>query len=191
MNTKLMKTTGLLAGLLASASAAAHSGHHGGEWTSSLDAGLLHPLTGADHLLVLLVLGLWACRGGGSLRPAGVFLGTLLAGSGLAVAGVSLPATETFVAASVLLAGLMLARQRRKELLASAAFGAMGLFHGQAHMTDVASQAEPLLFALGLFTVSVAVIAASHQVGIALRESARSVAGYATAAAGALMLLGA
>ena len=147
MTTKLMRTTGLLAGLMASAAVSAHAGHAGHTAEGGLVAGLLHPLGGIDHLLVLMVLGLWACRGNGrpdNLGPAAVFLSALLVGAGLALAGVLLPATEAMIAVSVVLGGLVLARQVRADLLGAACFGALGLFHGQAHMAGLPGQAEPL-----------------------------------------------
>jgi urease accessory protein len=46
----------LLSGLALSLPAAAHPGHA----ETGFAAGLLHPLTGLDHLLALLAVGLWS-----------------------------------------------------------------------------------------------------------------------------------
>jgi urease accessory protein len=54
--------------------ALAHSGH---PEAAGLVAGLLHPLTGADHLLALLAVGIWSARQ--PARPALAFMLALAA----------------------------------------------------------------------------------------------------------------
>ncbi|WP_458526825.1 HupE/UreJ family protein, partial [Onishia taeanensis] len=52
--------------LAAAGAASAHAGHEAG--TGGMMAGLLHPLTGLDHLLALIAIGLWSVR---QARPLG------------------------------------------------------------------------------------------------------------------------
>ena len=83
-----IKAALLASALVASSSAMAHPGHAEGAL-----AGLMHPLTGADHLLAMVAVGLWAAQLGGRaqwLLPAS-FVGFLAAGGALGAAGVSLP----------------------------------------------------------------------------------------------------
>lgn len=128
--------------------AAAHTGadagvHHG------LAAGLLHPFTGLDHLAAMLAVGLWSGsttpvpgRGLAAARlwalPA-AFAALLLTGALLAASGLSLPAVEPMIAASLLALGLLLAtRQRLPAGWGVALVGAFALFHGAAHGHDLA-----------------------------------------------------
>ena len=98
--------TALLAAAAASLPlfAAAHTGadagaHHG----LGFAAGLAHPFTGADHLFVMLAVGVWsalAMRGAKRwVAPIG-FAAMLLAGALVGLAGVALPAVEPMIAAS-------------------------------------------------------------------------------------------
>ncbi|MGH8354011.1 MAG: HupE/UreJ family protein, partial [Pseudomonas sp.] len=79
----------IAAGLLASGSALAHPGHE----VSGLAAGLLHPLSGVDHLLAMLGVGLWAGQRGGKalwLLPLS-FMAMLAVGGLLGINGFALP----------------------------------------------------------------------------------------------------
>ena len=119
--------------LAASASAAlAHGGHAG----SGFGAGFVHPFSGADHLLAMLAVGIYAARQGPFQRwavPAG-FVVAMLGGAALSAAGLAVPMVETGVAASVLVLGLMIAfalHLPRAVVLPLVAV--MAVFHGQAH----------------------------------------------------------
>jgi urease accessory protein len=99
----------LFAGLLLSLSlpAEAHTGHG---VAHDFRAGLLHPLLGIDHILVMIGVGLWAGWLGGVARawlPA-VFLASMAAGASLSYAGIALQGPEIAVAASVLAIGVIL-----------------------------------------------------------------------------------
>ena len=59
MNPK--RVLGLIATVLAlPATAFAHPGHEGHELTWDFGTGAMHPLTGWDHLLAMVAIGLWA-----------------------------------------------------------------------------------------------------------------------------------
>jgi urease accessory protein len=99
----------LFAGVLLSLSlpAEAHTGHG---VAHDFRAGLLHPLLGIDHILVMIGVGLWAGWLGGVARawlPA-VFLASMAAGAALPYAGIALQGPEIAVAASVLAIGAIL-----------------------------------------------------------------------------------
>ncbi|WP_353981740.1 HupE/UreJ family protein [Salinicola endophyticus] len=183
-----------LALLLASA-AYAHPGQlphtHGGSFL----AGLMHPLTGLDHLLAMLAIGLWSCRQAPTLRramPALIALG-MVCGAGLAWAGVPLLGVEFGIASSVLLAGVLLATLVK---LPSAVGGtlvfAFILLHGHAHGSELAPGASALLYALGFVVTSVAITLVGRHAGawLAQRDSRwlRGIGAAIAAAGGALML---
>ncbi|CDF86524.1 hypothetical secreted protein [Pseudomonas knackmussii B13] len=103
----LRKSLYALALFLTPAIAFAHPGHG----DNGLAAGVLHPLTGLDHLLAMFAVGLWAAQQKGAARLAlpCTFVGTMLLGGLLGFDGVQLPFIETGIAASVLALGLCVA----------------------------------------------------------------------------------
>src|SRR3954471_11624499 len=85
--------------------ALAHPGH--GVATGA-EAGFLHPLMGADHILAMVAVGLLAAlRGGRALWALPLaFLVLMSAGAGLGMAGIALPYAETGIALSIVVFGL-------------------------------------------------------------------------------------
>lgn len=73
--------------------ALAHTGH---DEVSGFASGILHPITGADHLLAMLAVGLIAALCGGRMLMAMplAFVGAMLAGAGLGLGGMALPGVD-------------------------------------------------------------------------------------------------
>lgn len=129
--------------------------------------GLAHPLLGWDHLLAMLAVGLWAAqRGGRSLWVLpGVFVGVMIAGGALGMAGVSLPGVEGGILASVLVLGALVAAAARPPLAASAGVVALfALFHGHAHGAEMPAASSGAAYGIGF----VAATALLHAAGITL-----------------------
>lgn len=147
----------------ASAPAFAHlnPGEHG-----SFLAGFSHPLFGLDHILAMVAVGLWAAMLGGRavwIVPS-AFVGTMVAGFGLAMAGVGLPFVEPVILASVVVLGLVVAAAIRLPATAGAVLvGAFALFHGHAHGGELGS-ATASSYLIG-FAAATALL---HAVGIGL-----------------------
>ncbi len=141
----------------------AHPGHDRVGFT----AGLLHPLTGLDHVLAMLAVGLLAVRCGGRalwLVPAS-FMSSMLLGGLLAYAGVPMPLCEWAIAFSVLLFGLLVALAARPATLTAALLvGVLALFHGHAHVAEMTA-GLPLAAFCGGFLLSTALL---HGMGIAV-----------------------
>lgn len=99
-------------------------------------AGLAHPLGGLDHMLAMIAVGIWSALAAGRrvwIVPA-VFVAAMLAGAGLAQAGVALPAAETAIAMSVVALGALIAAGVGLPVGAGAALIALfAVFHGHAH----------------------------------------------------------
>jgi len=152
----------LAAALLLPATALAHPGH---AEPQGFVAGLLHPVGGLDHVLAMVMVGLWAGLLGGAARLAlpGTFLGAMLAGFGLGAAGVSLPGVEASILASVVvLAAVSLLAVRVPVAAAAGLVALAGLFHGHAHGTEMAGAVTT--YAAG-FLAATAVL---HGAGLAL-----------------------
>ncbi|ODN69167.1 HupE/UreJ family protein [Methylobrevis pamukkalensis] len=159
----------LLAPVLAAASvialpAIAHA-HPGGPHVHGLTDGFVHPLTGLDHLLAMVAVGLIGARLGGRalwLLPTS-FVVTMLVGAGLALDGLELPMVETAIALSlVVFGGLLAANLRAPDLMMAAGVAIFALFHGFAHGTEAPSTASGLTYMAG-FVLATALL---HGTGI-------------------------
>jgi urease accessory protein len=152
----------LVPALLAAGPAFAHldPGAHG-----SFAAGLSHPVFGADHILAMVAVGLWASSLGGRAflaLPSG-FVGAMTLGFLLSLSGLPMPMVEPMILASVLVLGVLVAVAARLPLSAAAAITmAMGLFHGHAHGTEIGG-AGALAYLAGFVTAT----AALHALGAA------------------------
>jgi urease accessory protein len=121
------------AGLALPQMALAHVGDHGG---SALLAGLSHPIGGADHVLAMVAIGLWAAVAGGRAVWAlpGGFVGAILAGGAMGAFDMTLPGVEPMILASIVLIGALVALARPMPLAVMMALvTCFGLFHGHAH----------------------------------------------------------
>ena len=118
--------------------AMAHSGAEPGHSHAVIGAlaqGFAHPFTGLDHLAAMLALGAWSglAMQRRWLAPL-AFSMALGLGALLAWAGLSLPAVEPMIAASLLAFGLLIVVRARWPLAAGMGLAAtFALFHGAAH----------------------------------------------------------
>ena len=182
-----------LAGL--SVNAYAHPGHAA---QGGFLAGFAHPFSGADHLLAMFAVGVWAAQLGGRAQWAVpfAFVSMMAAGAALALAGPSiLPgAVESGIAASLLVLGLLVWRAQRLPVAAALALVAVfALFHGAAHANELPASADPLRYAAGFLAAT----ALLHGLGLAFGAAAQRRApllgrfgGAATAMVGIILLAG-
>ena len=160
-----MKAIGRLmaAALLMPTTAFAHPGH--GDAVGLL-AGVAHPLSGLDHITVMIAVGLWAVLKGGRalwVWPA-AFVGVMLVGSALGMMQVPLPFVEPGILASVVVLGLLTAMAVDLPLaLGATIIGGFALLHGYAHGVEAPEAASGLLYVAG-FAVATAAL---HGIGIA------------------------
>lgn len=132
--------------LLTSSLASAHPGHG----LESAYAGFMHPLTGWDHLLVMLAVGVWAAKLGGKARwqlPL-TFVGMMAFGALLGISGISFSGVETAIAASVMAMGVLLIISLPMQL--STQLGITALFavlHGMAHGLELQTPSQFAAFA--------------------------------------------
>jgi len=135
-------------------------------------SGFLHPLTGLDHLVAMVAVGLWGAQLG---RPGiwvlPVCFPTVMAlGGVLGVAGVMLPGTESAIALSALVLGLAVALSLRVPFAAAAVVvGAFAMFHGYAHGRELPLAADPLAYGVGFVTATGMLHAAGILIGTLTR----------------------
>ena len=172
--------------LLAAVPAFAHPDHPLG--SAGLLAGFAHPWLGFDHLLAMLVVGVWAAQLGGAARlwvPAS-FLSLMALGGSLAMRGYAPPQIEAGIAASLLVLGLLTISAWRLPLpLAMGLSGLFALFHGAAHGSELPALAQPQAYALGFLLAT----ASLHALGLGLGHWAAQRHAVLGPASGALTLL--
>lgn len=140
---------------------------HSGEGAGGLVAGLLHPITGPDHVVAMVAVGLWgAILGAPALWQLPVAFPVVMALAGaLAVMGVPLPGVEAGIALSGVVLGLMVLFAVRPPIwVAAVIVSAFAVFHGHAHGTELPASANPVAYAVG-FVVATGLL---HLVGIAI-----------------------
>ena len=163
--------------------------HTGVGQTNSFASGVAHPLSGADHILAMVAVGLWGVLRGG--RAVWVwpmaFVATMLGGFAAATLGLQIPFVEPAVWASIIILGLLIALAAKAPVwLGAALAGLFAFLHGHAHGTE-STAANLIPYAMG-FTVSTAGL---HAAGIGLGNLAqRSIGKVAVRVMGGLAVLG-
>ena len=141
--------------------------HTGVGDTSGFSHGFVHPLTGIDHLLAMMMVGVFAWQLGGRalwLVPL-TFVLVMAIGGAFGVAGVSIPFVETGIALSVIVLGAAVAfRLSMPVAIAVALVGLFAVFHGHAHGEEMPENAAGLAYGLGFMLAT----AALHLAGIGL-----------------------
>ena len=160
--------------------------HHpmGGTLPQTFLQGLLsgfgHPVIGVDHLAAIVGVGILAAIAGRSAAVVLAFSVAVIAGVGLHLTEVDLPASELFVGLTTLLiGGLVIARQSMGAGLALLLFAVAGLVHGYAlGESIVGAEASPLVaYLLGLLIMQTAI-------GVSVYAAVRSLARWPARTAG-------
>lgn len=123
--------------------AQAHPGHDG---AATFWSGLLHPLTGLDHLVAMLAVGLWSAFGasGPTARSALalplLFVGGAILGTALGLTGALDGRIEMAVTGSLIALGAaLLVATRAGRATALLLVALCGLLHGGAHGRELAA----------------------------------------------------
>lgn len=140
--------------------------HTGAGDTSGFVHGFGHPISGLDHILAMLMVGVFAWQLGGRalwLVPT-AFVGLMAVGGTLGIANIEVPFVETGIAFSVVVLGAIVALDVKAP--ATTAIGVVGLFaifHGQAHGAEIPEDAGGgVVYAAG-FMIATALL---HLAGI-------------------------
>ncbi len=152
--------------------------------------GLLHPISGLDHVLAMVAVGLWGAQLGSPaiwLLPV-CFPIVMAFGGMLGLMGVHLPGIELGIAASGILLGAAVMLEFRPPLAVAAALVAFfAVFHGHAHGTELPPGESALLYSMG-FVLATGCL---HATGIGIGEVRRWTWGRGILrAAGAVVAVG-
>lgn len=141
-----------------------HPGHGHDHGSMGFWAGLLHPITGLDHLLAAMAVGAWASVLGGSARwqmPA-AFLVAMLGGAAVVGGGsIGVMSAVTVIALGLLL-GVAVDLSRAAALVLVALFG---VIHGASHLAGGAGLSAQTLLYVGAMLVTTAAL---HGAGVAM-----------------------
>ena len=152
--------------------------------------GFRHPLSGLDHVLAMVAVGLWGAQLGSPaiwVLPV-AFPMVMAVGGMLGLIGVPLPGTEYGIALSAILLGAAVMFEVRPRLgIAAALVGFFAIFHGHAHGTELPPGQSALLYSMG-FVIATGCL---HALGIGIGTVHRWVWGQKLLRiAGALVAVG-
>jgi urease accessory protein len=119
---------------------------------AGLLSGLLHPVSGLDHVLAMIAVGLWGAQLGQPavwLLPV-TFPVVMAVGGFFGLVGIPVPGVEIGIALSALLLGIMVAGEVRTPLaIAAVLVGLFAVFHGHAHGTELPAGQSGLAYSIG------------------------------------------
>jgi urease accessory protein len=129
--------------------------------------GFRHPISGLDHVLAMVAVGLWGAQlGSPAIWVLPVAFPMVMAFGGmLGLMGVPLPGTEYGIAASAILLGAAVLFEVRPPLaIAAVLIAFFAIFHGHAHGTELPPGESGLLYSIG-FVIATGCL---HGIGIGI-----------------------
>ena len=153
-------------------------------------SGVSHPISGLDHVLAMVSVGLWGAQlGAPAIWLLPVAFPIMMAFGGLiGLSGIELPAVELGIALSaVILGALILGAIRLPIAAALLVVGFFAVFHGHAHGTEMSPGQSAILYSIGFVIATGLLHAAGIGVGLIQRWNAGRVA---LRGAGAVVMAG-
>ena len=130
-------------------------------------SGLTHPVTGLDHVVAMVAVGLW----GAILRAPAIWILPIAfplimtIGAVIGILGIPLPYIDAGIATSAIVLGSMVIFNARPHLyIAFSLISFFAIYHGHPHGTALPDFGVPLLYAAG-FVISTGLL---HITGIML-----------------------
>lgn len=172
MNIKLLvRSAALSAFAFAPGLAYAHTGV--GDVTGFAH-GFAHPLSGLDHILAMVMVGLFAAQLGGRARwlvPMS-FVSVMMLGGVLGLAGIAVPFVELGIGLSIVVLGGAVAFGLKVHVAAAMALaGFFAVFHGYAHGAEMPETASGLAYGAGFVLATATLHAAGLGLGLILDSS--------------------
>jgi urease accessory protein len=160
--------------------------------------GLAHPVTGLDHVVAMIAVGLWGAQLG---KPAVwilplTFPVVMAIGGFFGLLGIPFPGVEIGIAVSAIVLGAMVLGEVEARLWVTAVIvGFFALFHGHAHGAELPEGQSGVTYSIGFVVATGTLHAVGIAVGLVHRwpegRAALRVAGAGVAAAGVWFLVGA
>jgi len=164
--------------------------HQRGGEAIGFGSGFIHPISGLDHILAMVAVGMWGAQLGAPamwVLPV-VFPMVMALGGVMGLMGIKLPGTEICIALSALALGFVVCREARPKLwIAAMIVGVFAVAHGHAHGTELPPGASGVLYSIG-FVIATGLL---HAIGIGIGLVHRWPAGrIALRFAGAVVAMG-
>lgn len=166
------KGLSLIIGLVGSLLPLAALAHTESGQAAGFLSGILHPVSGLDHILAMVAVGLWgAILGAPAIWTLPVAFPVMMAFGGLfGLLGIPLPGVEIGIALSAVVLGSAVLAQARPSLgVATAVVAVFAVFHGHAHGTELPEGASGLMYSMG-FVIATGLL---HGVGIVIGTADR------------------
>jgi urease accessory protein len=148
----------------------AHVGQ--GDMGGGFVAGVLHPITGLDHVIAMVAVGMWGAQLGAPaiwILPV-TFPVVMAFGGVLGALGVPIPGVEIGIAMSAIALGAMVAFAARPPLwIAAILVGVFAIFHGHAHGAELPENANAIAFSMGFVVATGSLHALGILIGVANR----------------------
>jgi urease accessory protein len=139
----------------------------GGDAAGGFISGFEHPISGLDHIVAMVSVGLWGAQLGAPaiwLLPI-TFPIVMAFGGMLGLMGVPLPYTEVAIALSAVALGAAVAAEARPPLwVAALLVGFFAIFHGHSHGAELPPDENGLLYSIG-FVIATGLL---HLTGIGI-----------------------
>jgi len=213
-------STVMMTALILPSLAQAHSGHihsttaHTSSLLGTLQAGLMHPITGFDHLFLavgmgMLFYGLKKTRLGLMSLAAGLSLGAILGTAGVLIGGIAFSTSSGWVEMAislsvVILAMVLMSHKSRQEAFSTQTskattpniqqlslfgFGGLAVFHGLAHAMEMPANAG-VSGQLGFYAGMLVTMLALYAVGTLISQQLQQRLGSSLWVQRGLVLLG-
>ena len=153
-------------------------------------SGLSHPISGLDHVLAMIAVGLWGAQLGSPavwLLPV-AFPMMMAFGGMLGLMGIPVPGIEIGIAVSGVVLGALILGEKKMPLFAALLIVAFfAIFHGHAHGTELEAGQNAMLYSLG-FVICTGTL---HAVGIGMGLVYRwNIGRMALRGAGSIVMVG-
>jgi len=153
-------------------------------------SGLFHPISGLDHVLAMIAVGLWGAQLGSPavwLLPV-AFPMMMAFGGMLGLMGIPVPGIEIGIAVSGIVLGALILCEAKMPLIGALVVVAFfAIFHGHAHGTELSPGQNAMLYSLG-FVICTGTL---HAVGIGMGLVYRwNIGRMALRGAGSLVMVG-
>jgi urease accessory protein len=164
--------------------------HQRGGEVIGFASGFLHPISGLDHILAMVAVGMWGAQLGAPaiwVLPL-AFPMVMALGGMMGLMGIKLPGIELCIALSALALGFAVCREARPKLwIAAIIVSVFAIAHGHAHGTELPLGANGMLYSIG-FVIATGLL---HALGIGIGLVNRWAAGrIALRVAGAVVAMG-
>ena len=148
--------------------------HTGAGQTTGFMYGFGHPIGGADHMLAMVAVGLWAAQIGGRALwiVPGTFVGVMLIGGILGFTGIPVPFVEEGILVSILILGILIVGAFKLPLAYSSMIvGLFAVFHGHAHGAEMPETLSAAWYAVGFALATAMLHLAGMGLGILMQKT--------------------